>query len=115
VNAVYEEVVLGDGKPAVSFVLRTRRGFASGVFAEGRIFVHHVNGGGALKGLMPVLCRRFGTNLVTFSPLVNENIERVVRGVLKWCPASDPMNPFGEDFKYLECEWMPGVTGFLGG
>jgi hypothetical protein len=77
-----------------------------GVFLNNRIYVHFVSGQDCMKGLMSVLIKRFACREITFTPLVNDNIKRVVKGgVVKVCKKDDPSNPFKEDFEYLETTW----------
>jgi hypothetical protein len=54
---------------------------------------------------MQILINKFKTNKVTFTPLINTNIETKIRGKIKWLEADDPETPYGEPMKYLECEW----------
>ncbi len=92
--------------PAVSFTVSTRRGSCTGIFLEGRIYVHFIHGKKCMKGLMDILINKFKTNKITFTPLINNFLqEKVKNGVVKICPADAPGNPYHEDFKYLEVEW----------
>ena len=101
----YEEITTMEGKKAISFSVKTRKGDAHGVFCENRIWVHGIYGKGSVKGLMSTLIKHFGTNLVTFTPLINDNVENSIKGEVRVCKAGDPQNPYGEDFKYLDCVW----------
>ena len=101
----YKEIITGNGKSAISFYVSTRKGYCAGIFAQGRIWVHGIFGKKCMKGLMSILVKRFKTNKITFTPLINDNIENTVKGKIKICPADDSDNPYNEEFKYLECEW----------
>ena len=87
------------------FEISTKKGSASGVFSKGRIWVHHIAGEKCVKGIMEVLTRKFNTNLVTFTPLINAKLKEVIVGDVKVLKADDKNNPYGEDMEYLECVW----------
>jgi len=101
----YKQIMTQDGHSAESFTIRTRKGRANGLFSEGRIWVHLIEGNGCVKGIMDILTKKFKTNKITFTPLINDNVKNSIRGEIKICPADHPENPYGEDFPYLECEW----------
>ena len=101
----YEEIITGDGLPAISFSIHTKKGQAYGIFGDNRIWVHGIYGEGSVKGIMNILINRFNTNKVTFTPLINDNVKNSIRGELKILPKEDKLNPYGEDINYLECEW----------
>ena len=103
----FKEIILESGEPAVSFVIRTNKGICGGLFnkEDNRIFVHLIEGEGAVKGLMNILINRFKTNKITFTPLINDNVKNHIRGEVKIMKADSPLNPYGEPFEYLECEW----------
>ena len=101
----YKEIETKDGNKVISFDIRTKRGSCSGIFVD-RIYVHHIAGNKCTKGIMQILINKFKTNKITFTPLINTNIENNIRGEVKWLDANDARNPYGEPVKYLECEWQ---------
>lgn len=101
----YKSIKTEDGKDAISFQIQTRKGEATGLFAENKIWVHLIHGEGSVKGIAKILVNRFKVNDIVFTPLINDNIKNSIRGVVKVCPANDPSNPYGEDFEYMECKW----------
>lgn len=107
IKTKYEQIKTIDGMDAISFDISTRKGRATGLFVDGRIWVHLINGEGSLKGIMNVLVNKFKTNKVTFTPLINSNVKSSINGEIKICKSDNPLNPCGEDFEYMECEWKP--------
>ena len=101
----YEEIETKDGNKATAFDINTKKGRCSGIFVD-RIYVHHISGNKCTKGLMQILINKFKTNKITFTPLINTNIETKIRGEVKWLDANDVKNPYGEPMKYLDCEWI---------
>ena len=101
----YNQVKMDNGRLCESFRIITSKGDASGIFSDDRIWVHHIQGNGSVKGIMDILINKFSTNKVTFTPLINNNIKNSISGVIKICKANNPENPYGEDFEYMECEW----------
>ncbi len=104
-EAKYREIKTADGKDAVEFTVKTRKGYAHGLYGDGKIWVHGIFGEGSVKGLMNVLVNRFKTNEVVFTPLTNDNIKNSIKGTVKVHKADEPGNPYGEDFEYMECTW----------
>ncbi len=104
-KCTYENVIMENKKKAVSFHIITRKGSASGLFHNKRIWVHHIVGNGSVKGIINLLIAKFKTHLITFTPLINENIKNSIRGEIKICKADNPENPYKEDFEYMECVW----------
>lgn len=96
---------MANGKKATSFSIQTKKGTCQGLFDK-RIWVHAIHGEGSVKGLMDILTRKFRTNKITFTPLINSNVKNSIKGELKICKADNPENPYKEDFEYLECEWV---------
>lgn len=106
VKEEYQEVIMQDKKNATTFTLRYKYdGVISGLYARNIIWVHAVCGNGVLSKFMNVLIKKFKTNKIIFSPLINSNIKNKVKGVIKICKADDKSNPYGEDFEYMECNW----------
>ena len=89
------------------FEIKTRKGFCTGVYSKekNKIFVHLIEGRHCIKGLMQILINKFKTNLITFTPLITNNIPLKVRGTIKTISATDVNNPYGEDIKIMECIW----------
>ena len=102
----YKEIITEDKKEAISFNVITKKGSASGLFAENKIWVHHIVGDGCVKGIMNILVNKFKINKIIFTPLINDNVKNSIRGEVKICKADNPGNPYGEDFEYLETEWI---------
>lgn len=109
-NIHAENIVTEDGLEAETFTITTRNGTASGLYSHGVIYVHHIHnhskqGKGCMKGIMGALCRRYDTNTVVFTPVINSNLPNKVRGLVKTIPAEDPKNPYGEDIQQVVCDW----------
>lgn len=103
--AEYDSIVTSDGYEAQSFKITTRRGSALGLYTKDRIWVHCIIGDGSIKGIMQILIHKFKTNQVTFTPLINDNVKKSIRGEIKVCKADALDNPYKEDFEYMDCVW----------
>jgi len=103
-KVVYREIIMGNGKKAMSFIITTRKGYATGLF-DGKICIHSIMGRKCLKGIMSILVNKFGTNKVIFTPLITDAIGNKVKGKVKIIKSNNPENPYGEDIKCMECEW----------
>ena len=102
----YETITMVNGKKAESFSIITRKGSASGLFNDNKLWIHHIEGNGSVKGIMNILVNKFKTNEFVITPLINDNVENSIRGTIKICKHDSPDNPYGEDFKYLEGKWL---------
>jgi hypothetical protein len=100
--------VRSEAEKAEKFSVEVESGHAFGLFAENTIFVHSIMGKSCVKEIMNILVKRFKTTKVIFTPLINDNIENCIRGEIKICKANNPQNPYGEDIRYMECEWVLG-------
>jgi len=106
-KCIYNQIISGEGKQAISFIITTKKGSVMGLYApdKNRLFIHHAVCQNGLKGIMQVLINKFKTNLVTFSPLITDGIPNAVRGEIKTMPSNDSRNPYGEPIDYMECVW----------
>lgn len=104
----YSDIITMKGQKATSFNIVTANGEAHGLYnpKEDKIFVHGVISKHGLKGIMQILINKFKTNKVVFTPLITDGIPSTVRGEIKVLSANSPENPYGEEFKYMECEWV---------
>jgi len=107
-QAIYNDIINPEGLHVTTFIVTTRKGHIIGLYNKktNRIYVHSVMTQKGLKGLMQIIINKFKTNLITFTPLITDGIPNSVRGEIKTLPHDDPGNPYGEDFKYMECEWI---------
>ena len=105
IQLTQEQIMMEDCNIATRFDIVTRKGSASGLYVNDRIWVHHISGNGSVKGIMQVLINNFKTNKITFTPLINDNIKNSIKGEIKICKADSPDNPYREDFEYMECIW----------
>ncbi len=106
-QAIYNDQTNPEGLEVTTFIITTKKGHATGLYnkKDNRIYVHSVMSQKGLKGLMQILVNKFKTKLITFTPLITDGVPNSVRGEIKTLPHDDPMNPYGEDFKYMECVW----------
>ena len=102
----YKLIKSQEGFDAIFFNVTTKKGNANGIFSRNRIMVHGIHGERCTKGLMEILTKKFKCKKVTFTPLINDNIKRKIRGTIKVCKADSPDNPYKEDFEYLETVWI---------
>ena len=107
-QTIYADEINPEGKQVTTFIITTKKGHAMGLYnkEDSRIYVHSVMCQNGLKGIMNILVKKFKTNLVTFTPLITDRIPLKIKGDIKTLPAKDPKNPYGEDFKYMECKWV---------
>lgn len=99
-KCVYNQIITENGESAISFVITTRKGFATGLYAidENKLFINDVRCNKGLKGIMHILINKFKTNLITFSPLITDGIQNKIRGNIKTMSSEDPRNPYGENY-----------------
>jgi len=102
-------ITIKDGIIASHFAYRDGDSHINGVFVPERmrIFVWGIVAGKAHRGkqLVDKVVDQFRCHSVTFTPLINSNIAGTFRGKVKTMKADHPENPYGEDFKYMECDW----------
>lgn len=101
----YMDIITKDNKQAVLFDIVTRRGNAYGLFCDDTIFVHLIKGEHCVNGIMNILINKFKTNKIVFTPLINDNIKKSLRGEIKIFKKDSPGNPYQEDFEYMEVIW----------
>ena len=101
----YEEIITEHGDKATSFNIHTKKGFCCGLYSD-KIYIHLIEGEGSVKGLMNILVNKFKTNKITITPLINNNVKNSIKGEISVMKADDKRNPYGEDFEYMDLEWV---------
>jgi len=101
----HKESLMSTGEDIIAFELTTRKGEAMGFLHGGVLVIHHIYGRGAVKGLMSILCNRFGTRKFRFTMIINPELKNIIHGNVKIIPPDDPGNPFGETLETIEGTW----------
>ena len=103
------KILTEDGFHAKQFRFSDENAHIDGVYVpvKNRIFVWGLVANKSHRGktLVSKVVSEFNCNKITFTPLINNNIAGTMRGEIKIMKADDKLNPFGEDFKYMECVW----------